>query len=204
MPTVQEIHLQAQTPTTMAAWTERPPSIPLAQVDVEPTKYPRHFMSSVIKPRNQSRLSQVSFSSLPKPSMSFKLGLGDHRTSNSISLRIWAELLMDELTKALAPGESNAGDERHAAKLRVLLLIKSYENVLESCRKEMNHLEMMRLEQGGDIESNGVEAGEVDEDREDEDESDDERMYHAQEAMTILENWLEALTKVYEENFGKD
>lgn len=139
------------------------------------------------RPRSASQSESRASSRGPLPPS--RLG---RRESNSLSLQICAQLLAGELTRALAPRRGHAPEEHRAAKLQVLLLIESYEGVLESCWREVVGNESGGGGDGGD---GTGEHG---------DESEDERMAHVREAMGILEHWLDVLYGVYEETFGAE
>ncbi|GAB1319301.1 hypothetical protein MFIFM68171_09511 [Madurella fahalii] len=128
-------------------------------------------------PASQSRASEFCYPLPPS-----RLG---HGASNSISLQICAQLLADELTKVLSPRQNHTPEEHRAAKLQVLLLIESYEGVLENCRREM-----ARKESEG---NSGGSGGGGDGGGEHGEESEDEKVAHVREAMGILEHWLDML-----------
>ncbi|KAK4184854.1 hypothetical protein QBC35DRAFT_440668 [Podospora australis] len=97
-----------------------------------------------------------------------------------VALQICTDLLTEELSKAFLlsqhqlPGRQDTGSEsdNQAAKLQVLLLIEAYEGVLENCRSHRNRDKVAA------------------------------RTRHYDEAVEILNHWLESLYAIYHEAFG--
>ncbi|AEO66509.1 uncharacterized protein THITE_2114639 [Thermothielavioides terrestris NRRL 8126] len=118
----------------------------------------------------------------------------------TIGLQICSKLLTDQLARALLPkrpegaasGSSNNAsgsganggaeeeEEESAQKLQVMLLIEAYEGVLEECRETKEELE----EEAGENEVEG--AAELD------------------DAVQILEHWLDSLHTIYHDAFEGD